>query len=229
MKHLKTLGLAAMAVLALTAMVGVSSASAAEFHSTNAGNIESAIRNTHKFEVTGSEVTCNTIKFNGAAVANSVNQEVHPEYNNCKAFGFIGAEVNTVGCKYIFNANTNTTNITGCTTHAPPIIVEEKEKENPETGINIHIAGCSLFVPNQSAANPLNEGVINGITYENTGTEAVKNRTLDVKSNSNNIKANVTEANLFGCPLTENGKHNTAKYNSATGIMVSGSAETRIG
>ncbi|HET7121310.1 MAG TPA: hypothetical protein VFI17_08695, partial [Solirubrobacterales bacterium] len=186
-----------------TAMVGVSSAAAQNFQSTNAGVIKTEIKNTHTFGLTGSTVNCNTIAFIGNAVKSSETQVVHPEYSNCKAFGFLNATVNTNGCNYTFNANTNTTNLSGCSAG----------------GINIVISGCSSFVPNQNG--------INGITFNTTN--AAPNRTGDVKAGSTNIEANVTSANLFGCPLTEGGKHNNATYNGDTGVMVEGSAETWIG
>jgi hypothetical protein len=195
MKHLKTLGLAAMAVLALAAMVGVSSASAKEFHSAASTNLVSAIINPHVYNLTGAEVACNNITFNGTAAASGTSEtiKVKPSYSNCNAFGFLSATVNTAGCEYKFNANTTTMDLEGCTAG----------------GINVVISGCSSFVPNQTG--------INGITYGNTNT--APNRTMDVKTASNNIKANVTSANLFGCPLTEGGKHNTGKYNGETGMM----------
>ncbi|HET7121311.1 MAG TPA: hypothetical protein VFI17_08700 [Solirubrobacterales bacterium] len=202
MKHLRTLGLTAMAVLALTAIVDVSSASAKNFHSTNAGKIVSEIKNTHTFGLTGSTVNCNTIAFNGNANTNSETMVVHPEYSNCKAFGFLNTTVNTAGCNYRFNANLNTFDLEGCT----------------GGGINFGSSGCSVFYPNQTG--------INGVTYTNTNT--APNRTLDIKTASTNLKFNVTSANMFGCPLTEGGKHNNATYNGDTGVMVEGSAETWI-
>jgi hypothetical protein len=184
-----------MAVLALTATVGVSSASAKEFHSAAGTALSSAIINPHVFNVTGAETVCNNVSFNGTAAASgtSVTIKAKPSYSNCKAFGFLSATVNTAGCEYEFNANTNTTNLENCT----------------NGGINVVITGCSSFVPNQTG--------INGVTFENSGS--APNRTLKNKVTINNIKVNVTSANLFGCPLTEGGKHNTGKYNGETGMM----------
>ncbi|HEU4598527.1 MAG TPA: hypothetical protein VFS26_02155, partial [Solirubrobacterales bacterium] len=117
MKHLKTLGLAALAVVALTAFVGVSSASATEFHSDPGVALNGVQVNTHVFNVTGSEVKCNTVSFNGTASANGTStiQKVHPAYSNCKAFGIINAVIHTDGCEYEFDANLKTVNLINCT------------------------------------------------------------------------------------------------------------------
>jgi hypothetical protein len=197
MNYLKVLRLAAMAAATLTAIVGVPSAHAVpkEFHANGAVALSGVMINSHVFTLTGGSVNCNNVTFSGTAAAGGTKetQNMVPEYKNCKAFGFINAVVNTAGCEYEFTANLATMNLHGCN----------------NGGINIVVAGCSSFVPNQAG--------INGITYANTGV--APNRTLDVKTASNNIEANVTEANLFGCPLTAGGKHNNATYNGETGVM----------
>jgi hypothetical protein len=205
MKHLKTLGLAAMAVLALTAMVGVSSASAAEFHGTGGTALTGVVgENNHVFTIEGSTVTCNTIAFNGTAAASgtSVTQTMHPSYSNCTAFGFINAVINTSNCLYEFNANTNTVNLTSCT--SPINIVAESG-----------FGTCKATVGNQNGINGqtfINMGVTNPINNKNEQLS-----TLTENSSANNIITNVNTSNGI-CPINT-GTKNTAEYDGNTGIM----------
>lgn len=192
MKHLKSLGLAALAVVALTATAGASSAAAFEFHA-SAGmgtSLSSQVTNPHFFTLTGAEFTCKTISLTGSAEGiggAGETQKLHPSYTNCEVFGSANVIINTEGCQYKINANTNTVDLEGCA----------------KGGINVVFGtGCSYFYPNQAG--------INGITYVNEGT--TPNRRVIVKTASNNIKANVTAANGFGCFFTEGGKHNNGKY-----------------
>src|SRR4051812_26332145 len=130
MKHIKTIGLAAMVIAALTAFVGVASASAAEFHATGLGvtlSGEQTGETGHKFTVTGSSITCKSAKFSGITEGTATKegekiisytattQRVHPEYSECTAFGFLGATVDTTGCQYIFHTQTGTVDLEECT------------------------------------------------------------------------------------------------------------------
>jgi hypothetical protein len=199
MKHLKTLGLAAMAVMALAAFVGVSSASATEFHATGGTTLTGVVgENNHVFTIEGSTVTCNTIAFNGTAAASgtSVTQTMHPSYSNCTAFGFINAVINTSNCLYEFNANTNTVNLTSCT--SPINIVAESG-----------FGTCKATVGNQNG--------INGQTFINMGTTGSNTATLTENSSANNIITNVNTSNGI-CPINT-GTKNTAEYDGNTGIM----------
>ena len=110
MKHLKKLAVAAMTVAALTALVGVSSASAdMQFHASAGAGVTLTGNQTvsHKFTVKGSSVTCTTAKFKGkSAAATASTQEMEPEYTGCTAFGIAGATITTTGCVYTFHAET---------------------------------------------------------------------------------------------------------------------------
>jgi hypothetical protein len=199
MKHLKTLGLAAMAVMALAAFVGVSSASATEFHATGGTTLTGVVgENNHVFTIEGSTVTCNTIAFNGTAAASgtSVTQTMHPSYSNCTAFGFINAVINTSNCLYEFNANTHLVNLTSCT--SPINIVAESG-----------FGTCKATVGNQNG--------INGQTFINMGTTGSNTATLTENSSANNIITNVNTSNGI-CPINT-GTKNTAEYDGNTGIM----------
>ncbi|HEU4599237.1 MAG TPA: hypothetical protein VFS26_05785 [Solirubrobacterales bacterium] len=200
MKHLKTLGLAALAVVALTALVGVSSASATEFHATGGTALNGVVveGEPHEFTIEESSVTCNVISFNGTAAAGgtSTTQNMRPTYNTCKAFGIVNAVINTNNCEYEFSANANTANLHGCT--SPINIVA-----------NSFLGNCKVTVGNQNG--------INGQTFTNMGNTGSNTATLTEKSAATNIVANVTESNGV-CPLNTGVKNNAA-YNGGTGIM----------
>jgi hypothetical protein len=212
MKHLKTLGLAAMAVMALAAFVGVSSASATEFHATGGTTLTGVVgENNHVFTIEGSTVTCNTIAFNGTAAASgtSVTQTMHPSYSNCTAFGIIGAVINTQECDYSFNANTNTAALESCST------------ANGTGSITIvatsGFGNCRAEVGDHSTNGVAINQAINGQTFINMGTTGSNTATLTENSAANNIVANVTESNGI-CPINT-GVKNNAEYDGNTGIM----------
>ena len=198
MKHLKNLGLAAMAVAALNAMAGVSSAPAAEFHSAGGTTLTGEPTTNHIFEVTGQIVACNSTTFMGTAASSgtSTTQNLHPEcHGGGTGFG-LPAGILTAGCEYEFNANTNTMNLHGCT-----------------NGIDIdssNIFGhCHVNIPNQNG--------INGQTFSNMGSTAGGTATLTWTTAATNIDENVNVSNGV-CPL-ETGFHANSNYNGITGIM----------
>jgi hypothetical protein len=215
MKHLKTLGLAAMAALALAASVGVSSASAVtEFHATGGTALTGVVgENNHVFTIEGSAVTCNTIAFNGTAAAGgtSVNQTMHPTYSNCTAFGIINAVINTHDCNYLFNANTFTVNLQNC----------NNTNSNAAGPINIvalsGIGNCRAEVSDRSLNGVLINQAINNQMFTNMGNTGSNTATLTENSAANNIIANVTESNGI-CPINV-GVKNNAEYDGNTGIM----------
>ena len=207
MNQLKTLGLAALAIMALTAMNGGTSAAAAEFHSTGGTNLTGAQVNAHVFSIEEAELICNVVRLNGIAAASgtSSTQIVHPEYENknCTVFEQ-PAVINTTKCEFEFNANTNTVNLRGCTNGVIEIDVE---------GAWGH---CHINIANQNG--------INGQKFSNMNT--IPFRTLTEESSSTNIVANVTVSNLL-CPFKA-GVHNTASYTGLTGIM-GATGETFLG
>jgi hypothetical protein len=197
MKHLKTLGLLAVAIAALTAFVGVSSAAAAEFHSSGGAGVKvtGTQATSHKFTVTGSSITCTTATFTGTtAAATSTTQTVHPEYSGCTAFGFVGATVNTEGCLYHFDSNSANVKLSGCTSGGITVTASSA------------FGKCVMDVPNQ-------EG-INGQSFATAGT--APNRHITVTTNSSNIKVKVTTSTGI-CPLTV-GEHSNGIYTGTTTV-----------
>jgi hypothetical protein len=198
MKHLKTLGQAGLAVTALTAVVGVTSASAAEFHAGAGVALTGVQVEAETFTIEGSSVTCNTVVWNGTAAASgtSATQNMHPEYSSCKAFGFTGATINTAGCQYGFNGNTTTMNVQGCT-----------------GGITIDVTSafgnCHVNIANQTG--------LNGVTFTNMGSTGNGDATTTVTLGTTNFVVTVNVSTGI-CPILV-GTKNSATHNGRIGIM----------
>jgi hypothetical protein len=105
-RNLKSLGLALMAVAAF-GVVGVSAASAAEFHSEGATTTLTGTQTSqHVFTTTAGTVKCNTATFSGTqSGATTQFVTVTPFYSGCTAFGFINVPIHVNGCTYTFDAN----------------------------------------------------------------------------------------------------------------------------
>ena len=112
-RKIKALGLALVASLALS-VVGVSAASAAEFHSTSSHTLLSAGQTTaHTFTVGSGfgAIKCATAEFKGTSAATTTKeQSVEPHYTNCTdSFGRV-VDVNDNGAVYRFT-NDNTVHV----------------------------------------------------------------------------------------------------------------------
>jgi hypothetical protein len=108
-RKLKTMGLALIAVFALTA-VGDGAASAAEFHSTAATTkISASQTTTHNFTTTIVGITCEKATFSGTqTTATTTSVEFAPTYSGCHFIIFgstIAITVATNECKYRLNAS----------------------------------------------------------------------------------------------------------------------------
>lgn len=204
------LGMVAVAALAITAMIGVASASAAKFHTSVAGvELSGSQEGTHKFESGGNSVTCTTATFSGKAegTENSnktgESQKAHPEYSGCTAFGFVGATVDTTGCTYTFNANNEEVKLAGCT----------------NGGITIHVSAffgtttCHVFIKNQ-------EGINNNKIPTGKSTDT----SMTVETSSNNIHYEVL-TDKGTCPYEKAGQTGTnATYTGKTKVTAAGGA-----
>src|SRR4051794_36903178 len=199
MKHLKTIGLAILAIMAVSAL-GVASASAAEFHASVLGaKVSGEQVESHKFTLTGSSITCKVAKFTGETEGtlsggsyNTPTTKAHPEYSECTAFGFLGATVDTTGCIYEFHAQTGTVDLKSCTKGG--IIVTASSA----------FGKCVMENPNQNG--------INGQSWVTGGTSP--NRDITATANATNIKAKVTTSTGI-CPLTV-GEHTNGTYTGTT-------------
>jgi hypothetical protein len=111
-RNLKVLGLAVVAVCAMSAMM----ASAAQatptwwFKSDAATGKKTTLTGVqigeNIFKTTAGDVKCEEAHFTGSAIGpTQTSVTLHPVYNKCTAFGF-GATVDTTGCNYIFDNST---------------------------------------------------------------------------------------------------------------------------
>jgi hypothetical protein len=103
-RNFKVLGLALVAVLAMSAVVA--SAASAPFTSSTYPTTDTATSplGNDVFTVDGSSVEC-AGHFEGTATEASTSLTVNATYTNCKAFGFASASVTMNGCDYVFHSN----------------------------------------------------------------------------------------------------------------------------
>jgi hypothetical protein len=198
MGKIKLLGLLAVSMLALIASVGPSSASAAAQFT--AGDAERFLSTTtvedHLLSVTGAEVDCESTGFFWMeSEKKAPEQTLLPSYENCDAFGFAEAIVDTNGCELVLKAETSGEHgglvLTGCGTGT----AEDKTK-----GIQIEVnvpffAKCVVDVPEQS--------IEKAVRYTNSGGG------VNIKFTMSNIMLDVTTSTGF-CPLTT-GTHSGGK------------------
>ena len=184
-RNLKVLGLALVAVLAMSAMVS-SAASAAEKFTASAGKgtkISAEDTSNIKFTVTGNTVTCTKAVFTGTAPGESFTEvSVNAEYSGCTAFGL--------------NAT-----VTGFGQHGEkePCTFNLEAKGvadlNCPAGqdVTVDAGPCTVHVPAQPNLGTL--------TYTNNGNH------VDIGLNVTNINGNHTDG--FLCPLGSSGESAT--------------------
>ena len=138
-RNLKVLGLALVAVFAMSAMVA--SAASATTHRLTAETATADLTGNqtvaNQFKLTGATVTCNTVKFSGTAATLTEEITVHPTYEgNCQVSPIGSATINTEGCNYTITGETNATG------HAPVHIVCSGSNEITINGpCVIHVKG----------------------------------------------------------------------------------------
>jgi hypothetical protein len=189
-RNAKILGLAVVAVLAMTAVMA-STAGAAQFTASSYPvTLKGSQTESHKFSVGGGTVTCTEATFTGTGTAASNTQTVNATYHNCTAFGFINSTVTgfapTGGCDYLFYAG-GTTDL-DCTSG----------------DVKIDASLCSVTLESGKNQN------LGSNTYTND-TPIVGDVTVD--SNVTGIHAVVTSS--FGCPIA-GGTYTTASYTGKT-------------
>jgi len=179
-RNLKALGLALMAVLALGAIAAGSASAAGErFHSEEKTTIVTGTSEaSHVFAASGFSVTCTEAHFRGTSVGEAggtTNKflSLHPIYTGCTS-SLGAAPVDTNGCNYEFNAETNASG------HLPIKIVC--------TGANtikVTAPGCTLSFGNQT--------VVNGASVTNTGAGTTRDTTVKATATATFSKSG------FGC------------------------------
>ena len=190
MTKIKTLGLALVAVFAMS-VVATSSALAAQKHfkaTTYPVKIKAKGTNTHVFKIGTVTVECSTSEFGpSAAIAGETTTlAMSAKYSGCKAFGFLTATINTKTCGYTFHVGEalagNTTDVT-CTTSGDKI------------QITAALTSCEVQVGEQT-----------GLSEAEYVNKAGK---VEVKAKVTKIKYTVTKTGT-GCPAnnTEEATYN---------------------
>ena len=197
MKHIKTLGLLAVAVMALAAFFGTASASAATFTAGASGKkINETTLANHVFSVTGNKTECTNITYTGSTEGTDTSaQMVTPKYEGCTAFGF-AATVTVTNCTYNLLASGEVKVEKAGGAEACSITIK----------VNNVFAQCEVTIGAQNIAS--------AVTYSNGSGDIV------VKVNASTIKDEVKVSSGL-CPLTK-GTHSNASYTGESTVQAEG-------
>jgi len=205
-RNLKSLGLALVAVLAMSAMVA-SAAQAVPQYTGSAYPTTGTGSNTsgsETFTTEGGTVQCDS-HFVGTLSAANSTLTVTPSYSNCTAFGFINADVHENGCTYVFHASSklgtdhySSTVDVVCPAGAQMVITA---------------ATCEVAVPAQTG--------LSSVTTQN-----LAGGTVTVVPNVANITMNVLKDG-FGCPFSGTG-HKKGTYHGDVVLSRSGGGSISV-
>jgi len=220
MKRLNTLGLLAVAAMAIAAFVGTTSASATtsgSFTSTEgAGKALVTEKITqHVFTVTGAKTECKKVTFTGSTEgAETTSQSVTPDYKECTAFG-LPATVTNTNCKIKLTATTDKEG-----GHAEAHLEQANTAEG-QPACQMQIVAKNIFGECVVDVNPQ---TVKGIHYVNNASpEDVK---VQVTSGET-MKAMVTKSTGV-CPLTVKvpaEEHVTASYTGEETVQATGGVQ----
>jgi hypothetical protein len=179
-RNLKALGLALMAVLALGAIAAGSASAAGErFHSEEKTTILTGTSEaSHVFAASGFSVTCTEAHFRGTTIGDSgtttsTTLSVHPIYTGCTS-SLGAAPVDTNGCNYTFDSETNASK------HLPISIFC-----TPSNVIKVTAPGCTLSFGSQN--------IVNGASVANLGAGTTRDVTVTATATATFSKSG------FGC------------------------------
>ena len=147
-RKLKALGLALVAVFALSAM-SAATASAELFHAGAHGTVIGQNVGEEEFTTAAGTVKCKSATYTGtSATSTPGSQIVTPAYKECTAFGFVNTTIDVGTCQYRFNTpvgTTSTIDIINCGAN----------------GVVVTAFNCEVTVPNQNG--------LSHVTWENVG------------------------------------------------------------
>jgi hypothetical protein len=199
-RKLKTLGLAVVAIMALSAVIAsASQAAAAKFMAETSypAPVKGVSTNTHTFTTpAGITLSCTTATFTGIASAESAELTMGPKYENCstKVLGITFPVKATIGeaghkCDYLFHAGVTTATAdeyagtvdVKCEAAGEDITVDvfesKKKEEENVTFCQLHIAPQTglgaINYNNNTAASPKSvavEASVAGIATTRTGS-----------------------------------------------------------
>jgi hypothetical protein len=190
-RKLKTLGLAFVAVLALTA-VSASAASAANYTASTyptTGTGTSTLGN-DVFTTEAGKVECAS-HFSGTLTKAAADITITANYTSCKAFGFVEAIVSH--CTYTFTEPTGS-------------------GDNYSTKVHITGTACTITAGTCKVSVPL-QGPLSSVAITNDTAAG----DVTVKANVSNINYEVTQDG-FGCPFNGVGAKAGATYVQANAI-----------
>jgi hypothetical protein len=201
-RKLKMLGMALVAVLALTA-VSASAASAGSYTASSypsTGTGESALGN-DVFTTEAGKVECKS-HFEGTLKEKSADITITAKYTECKAFGFLNATVSH--CTYTFTEPTGSGDTWSQT---------------------VHIIGspCTIIVSTCEVSVPL-QGPLSSVTTTNDTAAG----DVTVKANVSKIKYNVTKDGI-GCPFAGTGAKEGATYVQGSAVTFDSAATIDVG
>ena len=145
-RRLKVVGLALVAVLAMTAL-SAPAAHAELFHFGAHGTVLAENVGEEELVTNAGTVKCKTSKYTGSSATSTPgSQIVTPSYTGCTAFGFVNTTIHVGTCQLRFNTpvkTTSTVDIINCGAH----------------GIVITAHNCEVTIPNQNG--------LSHVTWEN--------------------------------------------------------------
>jgi len=213
-RTLKSLGLAVVAVLAMSAVV----ASAAQAQATTAkftsmGKYPATFTGANgagqeTFKTEAGTVECAS-SFHGVTGEATQTVEVSPTYTGCVAFGFLNATVSMEGCKYTFKLTTTLIN-----------------PHRYQAHVNVHCpAGKTIKIV--SATCEVSIGAQTGLTTVDLQNSA-DTKSILVTPTVGGISYTVVKDG-FGCPFAGTGAKTGATYTSHSATSVTSSEGIHIG
>jgi hypothetical protein len=185
-RNLKSLGLALVAVLAMSAFVASAASAAPEFTASAypATSTGSNTKGSEAFTLDGTSVLCDSHFASHSLAAANSTLTVTPTYSNCEAFGFLNATVNTEGCTYVFHATERVS--AGVYNHHVDVVCPTGKS------IKIEAGTCKAEVKAQNGRTTVK-------TTNSGGSVTVQPNT--------SVSTTVTQDG-FGCPLAGTGTRN---------------------
>lgn len=165
MRNVKVLGLALVAMFAMSAATATAASAddftAEKYPATLTGSNTTA---NDQLVLTTGIVNCKKSTYTATVSAATTSVSVTPSYSECTAFGFPSA-IDTNGCKYIFNVGAGTT--------GDADISCEAGKSITFTAIGAGTVKCTIHITSQSY-------IAGAVTYSNTGSGTTREMGIEV-------------------------------------------------
>ena len=223
MMKLSKLALAFAAIAALTAFVGVSAASAAQYKSSSSPvNLSGSQNSNQVWTIDGQSATCTSATFakNGLGTPANEVTGVAASYSNCTTFGFGGGSANMGTCTYNFdtpNAGLTANSDIACTNNTGGNKTEEGGS-GPIILVMMVLGGeCIVQIASQKDKGTLTFVNDNPVTGD-----------VLVKAGFSGLTAVKTVDNGF-CPLSGTGTVNNVTYSGEFGLTGPAGVNLEVG